>query len=119
MLKAYEMFYYIQNEIHVFCCFVFQKSCTGNLLGIGRNKSRSSYYYRNEDGVQRRDEGAPQAATPGHVAAQALATPWGGVGPPRRPPTSPFRLVIDDLWKDVNTRASIHEKFHRSRHRRP
>ena len=24
--------------------FVFQKSCTGNILGIGRNKSRSQYF---------------------------------------------------------------------------
>jgi hypothetical protein len=25
--------------------FVFQKSYTGNILGIGRNKSRTSYFY--------------------------------------------------------------------------
>jgi hypothetical protein len=26
--------------------FVFQKSYTGNILGIGQNKSRTSYFYR-------------------------------------------------------------------------
>jgi hypothetical protein len=26
--------------------FVFQKSYTGNILGIGRNKSRTSYFYQ-------------------------------------------------------------------------
>ena len=36
--------------------FVFQKSCTGNILGIGRNKNRSSYFYRAEAKVREGDE---------------------------------------------------------------
>jgi hypothetical protein len=41
------------------------------------------------------------------------------VGPPRRPSTSLFRLFIHDLGKNLNTRASIQEKFRRGRHHRP
>jgi hypothetical protein len=37
--------------------FVFQKSCTGNILRIGRNKSQTSYFSRHEDGVQSKDRG--------------------------------------------------------------
>jgi hypothetical protein len=32
-----------QCQFLFFAIFVFQKSYTGNILGIGRNKSRSSY----------------------------------------------------------------------------
>jgi hypothetical protein len=39
--------------------FVFQKSYTGNILGIGQNKSRTSYFSRTRVGVQSRDGGGP------------------------------------------------------------
>jgi hypothetical protein len=32
-----------QCQFLLFAVFVFQKSYTGNILGIGRNKSQSSY----------------------------------------------------------------------------
>jgi hypothetical protein len=35
-----------QCQFPVFAVFVFQKSYTGNILGIGRNKSQNSYFYR-------------------------------------------------------------------------
>jgi hypothetical protein len=42
--------------------FVFQKSYTGNILGIGRNKFLKSYFSRKLPEI-RRDEGeGPQAA---------------------------------------------------------
>jgi hypothetical protein len=44
--------------------FVFQKSYTGNILGIGRNKSRTSYFSRTRVGVQSRDGGGQDLATP-------------------------------------------------------
>jgi hypothetical protein len=34
-----------QCQFPVFSCFVFQKSYTGNILGIGQNKSRTSYFF--------------------------------------------------------------------------
>jgi hypothetical protein len=40
--------------------FVFQKSYTGNILGIGRNKSRTSYYLMKLPEVRRGDGGGPQ-----------------------------------------------------------
>jgi hypothetical protein len=40
--------------------FVFQKSYIGNILGIGWNKSRSSYFFPTRDGVQSRDGGEPR-----------------------------------------------------------
>ena len=39
--------------VPVFCCFWFQKSYTGNILGIGRDKSQCSYFYRAEAEDQR------------------------------------------------------------------
>jgi hypothetical protein len=53
--------------------FVFQKSYTGNILGIGWNKSWTSYFSRTRDGVQSREGGGPR---PGHTLGrrgQALA----------------------------------------------
>jgi hypothetical protein len=44
--------------------FVFQKSYTWNILGIGRNKSRTSYFSRTQVEVQSRDGGGPG---PGHT----------------------------------------------------
>jgi hypothetical protein len=91
--------------------FVFQKSYTGNILGIGQNESQTSYFSRHEDEVQSRDGGGPGA---GHT--------WGGEGPPSRatrwcgplvhPLTSPFRQYILSEAKTLNRPVSVHEKFH-------
>jgi hypothetical protein len=60
--------------------FVFLKSYTGNILGIGRNKSRTSYFYRSfmktEDEMEM-EMGQGPASPPGG-AAQALAAPTCG-----------------------------------------
>ena len=57
--------------VPVFCCFWFQKSYTGNILGIGRDKSQCSYFYRAEAKVRKRDkDGQPGAhTTPGRGLA--------------------------------------------------
>jgi hypothetical protein len=65
--------------------FVFQKSYTGNILGIGQNKSRSSYFSRYETESKAETEGSQRAATP----PMAWATPWprrGLVWAPGPPP---------------------------------
>jgi hypothetical protein len=65
--------------------FVYQKSYTGNILGIGRNKSRTSYFSRTRVRVQSRDGGG--ARTWPHPRA-ARARPWPrhqGVSPPGPP----------------------------------
>ena len=57
--------------VPVFCFFVFQKSCFGNILGIGRNLDRTSYFSNTK--TESRGE-----TEEGHVAP----TPWGRAGPP-------------------------------------
>ena len=47
-------------SVPVFCYFSFQKSCSANILGIGRNKLPRSYFSRHVHEVRRRDEGAPR-----------------------------------------------------------
>jgi hypothetical protein len=61
--------------------FVFQKSYIGNILEIGWNKSRTSYFSRTRVGAQSRDGGGPG---PGHTLGrrgQALARATRGEPP--------------------------------------
>jgi hypothetical protein len=57
-----------------FAVFVFQKSYTGNILGIGRNKSRTSQYLTKLPEDQRGDGDEPEAG---------LTTRGRGLGPGR------------------------------------
>jgi hypothetical protein len=72
--------------------FVFQKCYTGNILGIGRNKSQSSRYFTELPEDQRGDRAEPEG---GHTIVQrglGLAhAPWW-CGPPGPPLTLPLRL---------------------------
>jgi hypothetical protein len=52
--------------------FVFQKSYTGNILGIERNKSRTSYFSRTRVRVQSRDGGG---LGPGHTLGRRGPSP--------------------------------------------
>jgi hypothetical protein len=58
--------------------FVFQKSYTGNILGIGRNKFRNSYFSRTEDEDRTRAGGGLEAGhtTGGRSPAPSRAHPW-------------------------------------------
>jgi hypothetical protein len=59
--------------------FVFQKSYTGNILGIGRNKSRSSYFSRHETESKAETKGARGQTH--HRVARTIpghATRWWG-----------------------------------------
>jgi hypothetical protein len=55
--------------------FVFQKSYTGNILGIGRKESQSSYLPDTK--MESRGE---------IESSQEAASPWGGVGHPLAAP---------------------------------
>ena len=93
--------------------FVFQESCSGNILGIGRNKSRSSYFSVTKTESKGETEKSREAATPPLGAGPpGHACLW--CGPLGRPPTSPFRLYIAFVVKTLRTEASIHEKFRSS-----
>jgi hypothetical protein len=55
--------------------FVFQKSYTGNILGIGRNKSQTSDFYRSFTKTEDETEGGSKPGSPPGGTAQALAAP--------------------------------------------
>jgi hypothetical protein len=84
--------------------FVFQKSYIRNILGIGRNKSRSSYLPDTNTEFKGETETSQDAATP-------LAAPGHGVAPPRRPLTLLFLLYIHFIGKTLRARVSIHKKY--------
>jgi hypothetical protein len=91
--------------------FVFQKSYTGNILGIGRNKSWTSYFSRTRVRVQSRDGGGPG---PGHTLgrhSQALAHATRGWAPLVHLLTPPFRLYIPLNGKNLNPRSIFHEIY--------
>jgi hypothetical protein len=47
-----------------FAIFVFQKSYTGNILGIGRNKSQTFYFSQSITKSEDEPEGGQEPATP-------------------------------------------------------
>jgi hypothetical protein len=58
--------------------FVFQKSYTGNILGIRQNKSRTSYFYRSFAKTEDEAEGGQEPGSPQEGAAQPIAVPPHG-----------------------------------------
>jgi hypothetical protein len=63
--------------------FVFQKSYTGNILGIGQNKSRNSYFYRSFAKTEDETEGGQGPATPRHHMV--------------RPPSPPLDVALSPI----------------------
>jgi hypothetical protein len=61
--------------------FVFQKSYTGNILGIGQNESQSSYLPDMKTESKGGTEESQEAAAPWGGVAYPLAMPAYGVGP--------------------------------------
>jgi hypothetical protein len=61
--------------------FVFQKSYIGNILRIGRNESRSSYFSYQETESKAEKEEGQEVATPSGSVGPPLAMPPPGVGP--------------------------------------
>jgi hypothetical protein len=70
-----------QCQFPVFCYFVFQKSYTGNILRIGQNKDRNSYFFRIKDEDRKRAGGGPEGRLTMGWHAPLLATPRGGEAP--------------------------------------
>jgi hypothetical protein len=91
--------------------FVFQKSYIGNILGIGRIESQTSYFFWHKDRVQCRDGGGLGGRhTIGWRSPSGHATRW--CGPLVHPLTLPFRLYILSEAKTLKSPASVREKFH-------
>jgi hypothetical protein len=84
--------------------FVFQKSYTGNILGIGRNEAQSSYFSRHEAESKAETERGQEAATPGGGASHPLAVPPGGVdpGPPSNIALPPIYSLQDENPKSID-----------------
>jgi hypothetical protein len=87
-----------QCQFPIFCYFVFQKSYTENILGIGRNKSRTSYFYRSFAKTEDETEGGHEPGSP----QGTWPSPW-----PCRPmvrlagPTSDDALSpISSPWRE-------------------
>jgi hypothetical protein len=74
--------------------FVFQKSHIENILGIGQNKSRTSYFYRSFAKTEYETEGAASQAH--HQGAQPR--PW-----PRRPMVRPVGPISDDALSPISS----------------
>jgi hypothetical protein len=94
-----------------FAVFVFQKSYTGNILGIGRNKSRTSYISRTRVGVQSRDGGGPG---PGHTLGRCRPSPvrtTRGWAPLVHFLTPSFHLYIPVDGKNLKARSIFHETY--------
>jgi hypothetical protein len=110
--------------------FVFQKNYTGNIFGIGGNKSRTSYFSRTRVGVQSRDGGGPG---PGHTLGQrgqALArattgwAPWStswrrpsayifpSTGKPKSPINFPWNLLQSSAVVDARSGGSRSFSWH-------
>ena len=70
-----------QFQLPVSCCFWFQKSYTGNILGIGRNKNPTSYFSRKYTEFEGESKKANREATPPLGVGPPLAMPRHGVGP--------------------------------------
>jgi hypothetical protein len=79
-------------EFPVFVAFMFQKSYTGDILGIGRNKSQNSYFSRHETKSEDETEGHQRVTAPWHGAGH----PWSrhgqvwALGPPPDAALSPI-----------------------------
>jgi hypothetical protein len=89
--------------------YVFQKSYIGNILGIGQNKCRSSYFSWHEMESKAETEGGQRAAAPCHGAGH----PWlhrAMVWPLIHPLTSPFRLYI--LLDEKTLRPELFSRKH-------
>jgi hypothetical protein len=72
--------------------FVFQKSYIGNFLGIGRNKSRTSYFYRSFAKTEDETEGGQGPASP--PGARPSLWPCPPVVRPPGPPPDAAPLPI-------------------------
>src|SRR3954464_1513309 len=97
--------------------FVFQKSCTGNILGIAWDKLPVLLNHVTKTMPEGDLRGLPGGHTPPR-RGQTLARAWVASGPTRAPPTPPLRLFINRFGKTIDTREKIHEKFRSRRHRR-
>jgi hypothetical protein len=81
--------------VPIFCCFLFQAFTEGNILGIGRNKSRSFYFADTNTESKGEMETSNEPATPGGGVAHPLVALPHGMGPlgVHRPRPSAYKFT--------------------------
>ena len=82
-----------QCQFPVFCCFLFQKSCSGNILGIGHREDQSPYFPRKHPEVRKRVEDGPRRA----LTIARCGPPWPRLGMVRRP-WSPPHIALSPIY---------------------
>ena len=105
--------------VPVFCCFWFQKSYTGNILGNGRDKNQKSYICRGNTENRSENEMEHQGNHTTPRRGLALAHAWGRWGHPGHHLTPPLRLFNPRHGYTLSTRAQFHENHWCRRHRQP
>jgi hypothetical protein len=90
--------------------FVFQKSYTGNILGIGRNKSQTCYFPEGSQSPKMRRRGARGQAHP-RVAWPTPGPRHQGWGQLAHLLTLPFRLYIPLDGKNLKDRSLFLETY--------
>ena len=102
--------------VPVFCCFWFQKSYTGNILGIDKGNYFTKFYTGRLQKPEGEPEGGHRVATPPLGAPYPLAAPGGGVGPLDHLLAPPFRLFNPPDAKTLSLSPKPPEKFRCRRH---
>jgi hypothetical protein len=102
-----------------FAIFVFQKSYTGNILEIGRNKSRTSRNLPKLPENRRGDRKEPGGGLTTRGAAQGLAAPTCGGPHLVHFWHCPFAYKDPPDGKNLNTRSLFQKHIAIRRHRRP
>src|SRR3954462_1046228 len=74
-----------QCQFLFFAVFVFEKNCTGNILGITRDKLPVPYNHVTKTVPEDDLRGASQVARPHPGTARAWPAPGWRMGPPGRP----------------------------------
>jgi hypothetical protein len=80
--------------------FVFQKSYTGNILRIGRNKSQSSYFSRSMTESKDETEGSQEVATQ-HMARAIPRLHQGQVWAPGPLPDTALLPIYSPRWENL------------------
>jgi hypothetical protein len=91
--------------------FVFQKSYTGNILGIGRNKFQKSYFSWKSTEDRKRARGGPEAAHTRRGRGPAPGRADLLLGRPGSPLTTPLRLYKASRQKILGGSAKFPEQF--------
>src|SRR4051812_40294250 len=98
--------------------FIFQKSCTENILGIERDKLPTPYNYEGKTVPENDWRVVSQVARPHPGAASPWPMPGWCLGPTRLPDSAFSPIYSPIREKTLGRREIFHEKFHSCRHLR-